>query len=192
MKVRTRVLPIALVAVLAAAAGTAWAVTQTGEDSGARRIVPPSGKLASGTTPSGAAYTVSRIDASAIGEPEDGTLCTQVATPAAGTRGCDPVPDADGRIHGQPWRPSFAQLGPDRFFTAVEPKGVSSMEVRVAGHGEPTRSRSIDAGAEGQLLLVVVAGRQVASSDPTSSRDYEVRLLDANGETVHKMTMSDS
>jgi hypothetical protein len=189
---RRRFLAAGLAAAFGAVAGTAWAVVQDADDADPSGVVPPSVELVHGRAPSGASYTVSRIDASALGESGTGTFCTQITTPAGGAQGCDPVPDADGRINGQPWRPSFAQLGTDRFFTAVAPKGVTSMEIRVKGSAEATRSQSIDAGAAGMLLLVVVEGRQVTSSDPASSRDYEVHLLDANADKVHEMTMRDS
>jgi len=191
MRGRRRFLSIGLAAAFAAAAGTAWAVSQGDDNPGPKGLVPTHGELAQGRAPSGGAYTVSRLDPAALGEPQTGAFCTRIATPAGGTQGCDPVPDADGRIHGQPWRPSFALLGADRFFTALAPKGVTTMEVQVMGEPEATRSQSIDAGAMGRLLIVVVEGPMVTSRDPASSLDYEVRLLDANGETVNEIAMSD-
>jgi len=83
-------------------------------------------------------------------------------------------------------------LGPDRFFAAVAAKGVTAMEVGVDGEGTTAASRSLDAGPAGTLLLVTVGGQIVSSRDPSSSRDYEVRFLDADGGTVRKIAMSDS
>jgi hypothetical protein len=191
MSGRRRLLTIGLAAAFAAAAGTTWAVTQDGDDARPTGLVPTSGELAQGRLPSGANYTLSRIDPAALGEAPTAAFCTRITTPAGGTQGCDPVPDADGRIHGQPWRPSFALLGTDRFFTALAPEGVTAMEVHVKGEAGATRSQSIDAGSLGKLLIATVGGPMVTSRDPSSSRDYVVALLGANGETVHEVAMSD-
>ncbi len=65
------------------------------------------------------------------------------------------------------------------------------MEVGVVGQANAARSRSLDAGSAGRLLLAIVGGRQTGSRDPSASRDYEVRLLDANGRRVSAVAMSD-
>jgi hypothetical protein len=191
MLVRRRVIPVSLVAAFAAAGGTAWAVAQDG-DPGPARPSPTTGVLARGAAPDGAMYEVSRIDPAARGEDPLDTFCAEIRSPVAAAQGCDPVPDADGRIHGQAWRPSLALLGGTRFFTAIAPKGVSSMEVRVVGKPAGSTSRSVDAGSAGTLLIVVLSGPVVTSRDPASSREYDVRLLDADGRAVQQVTMSDS
>jgi hypothetical protein len=88
-------------------------------------------------------------------------------------------------------RPSYSLLATDRFFSIVAPQGVTAMEVGVKGDDEVERSRSIDVGDAGTLLLVAVGGSVVTSRDPASSRDYEVRLLGTGGETVSEFAMSD-
>jgi hypothetical protein len=65
------------------------------------------------------------------------------------------------------------------------------MEVSVKGEPLVARSRSIDAGAAGRVLIVAVGGPTVTSRDPASSRDYAVRLLGPNGERVSEFAMSD-
>jgi hypothetical protein len=186
---RRRLLVFGLVAALAAAGGTAWAVTQANDS---RDLpAPTAGIVTQGTAPSGASYTLSRIDAQDLGQEPTEAVCFEIATPAASSHGCAPVPDGSGLIDGQPQRPSFALLGADRFFAAVAPKGVKAMQVRIAGEAKAAVSRSLDAGPAGTLLLVTVGGRTVSSRDPSSSRDYEVRLLDANGGTVRTVAMSD-
>jgi photosystem II stability/assembly factor-like uncharacterized protein len=82
-------------------------------------------------------------------------------------------------------------LGADRFFAAVAAKEVTAMEVGVDGEATTAASRSLDAGSTGTLLLVTVGGQTISSRDPASSRDYEVRFLDADGGTVRKIAMSD-
>jgi hypothetical protein len=144
-----------------------------------------------GTAPSGVSYTVSRIAAQDLGADPSKTFCFEIVTSAASAQGCAPVPDGSGLIDGQPQRPLFAQLGADRFFAAIAPRGVKAMEVTTAGEAKAAASRSFDAGSIGTLLLVTVGGRTVDSRDPSSWLDYEVRLLDANGSTVHKVAMSD-
>jgi hypothetical protein len=186
---RRRLLVFGLVAALAAAGGTAWAVTQADSPD---LPAPTAGIVAQGTAPSGASYTISQIDAQDLGEDPSKAFCFEIVTPAASSQGCAPVPDGSGLIDGQPQRPSFALLGADRFFAAVAPRvGVKAMQVRIDGEAKAAASRSLDAGSAGTLLLVTVGGRTVDSRDPSSSRDYEVRLLDANGGTVRKVAMSD-
>jgi hypothetical protein len=184
-----RLLVFGLVAAVAAAGGTAWAVTQA--DNAPGLPAPTAGIVAQGTAPSGAPYTIARIDAQRLGEDPSKAFCFEIATPAARGQGCDPVPDEAGRINGQPQRPSFGLLGSDRFFTAIAPRGVEAMEVRVVGQGDAATSRSLDAGPAGRVLLAVVGGRTTGSRDPSASRDYEVRLLDANGRSVRAIAMSD-
>gem|GEM_PF-3948641 len=82
-------------------------------------------------------------------------------------------------------------LGADRFLLAVAPPGVKTMEVGIVGEAKTTSSRSLDVGAAGKLLVVMVGGPPVTSRDPASSRDYNVRLLDADGKTVQEATKSD-
>ena len=65
------------------------------------------------------------------------------------------------------------------------------MEVAVVGQANAATSRSIDAGPAGTLLVVTVGGRMTGSRDPSASRDYEVRLLDANGRIVREIAVSD-
>jgi hypothetical protein len=185
-----RLLVFGLVAALAAAGGTAaWAVTQA--DNASDLPAPTVGIVALGMAPSGATYTISRIDAQQVGEDPSKAFCFEISTPAASAQGCAPVPDEAGLINGQPQRPSFALLGSDRFFVAVAPRGVEAMKVGVVGQGEAGTSRSFDAGPAGRLLLAIVGGRMTGSRDPSASRDYEVRLLDANGRSVRAVAMSD-
>jgi hypothetical protein len=127
-------LVLGLVAALAAAGGTAWAVTQT--DDAPDLPAATAGIVAQGTAPSGATYTISRIDAQQVGEDPSNAFCFEISTPAASAQGCAPAPDEAGLINGQPQRPSFALLGSDRFFAAVAPRGVEAMEVRVRRAGE--------------------------------------------------------
>jgi hypothetical protein len=184
-----RLLVFGLVAALAAAGGTAWAVTQA--DNAPGLPAPTAGIVAQGTAPSGAPYTISRIDAQQVGKDPSDAFCFEIATPAASGQGCAPVPDDAGRINGEPQRPSFALLGSDRFFAAVAPRGVEAMEVGVVGQANAATSRSIDAGPAGTLLVATVGGRMTGSRDPSASRDYEVRLLDAHGRTVRAIAVSD-
>jgi len=65
------------------------------------------------------------------------------------------------------------------------------MEVGVVGQGNAGTSQSLDAGPAGRLLVAIVGGRMTGSRDPSASRDYEVRLLDANGRSVRAVAMSD-
>jgi hypothetical protein len=158
---------------------------------------PTTEELARGTAPSGASWTLAGIDPGEFGDAyfaEHPTewVCTALTTSAGpGTQGCSPVPDAEGRFEGKPLKPSYSLLATDRFFTIVAPKGVAAMEVSVKGESTGTRSRSIDAGAAGKLLLVAVGGPTVTSRDPASSRDYDVRLLGSKGEAVSQFAMSD-
>jgi hypothetical protein len=184
-----RFLVFGLVAAVAAAGGTAWAVTQA--DTGPGLPAPPAGIVAQGTAPSGATYTISRIEAQQVGEDPSGAFCFEIATPGPRAQACAPVPDEAGLINGQPQRPSFAILGSDRFFVAVAPRGVDAMEVGVVGQGKAATSRSLDAGPAGRALLAIVGGRQTGSRDPSASRDYELRLLDANGRRVRAIAVSD-
>lgn len=185
-----RLLVFGLVAALAAAGGTAaWAVSQA--DNAPDLPAPTAGIVAQGTAPSGATYTISRIDAQQVGEDPSKAFCFEISTPAASAQGCAPVPDEAGLINGQPQRPSFALLGSDRFFAAIAPRGVEAMDVRVVGQANAATSRSLDAGPAGTLLLATVGGRKTGSRDPSASRDYEVRLLDAKGRSVRAVAMSD-
>jgi hypothetical protein len=185
---RRRFLTLGLAAAFAVAGGTAW-VAQGG-DSSPGPPPPTSGVIAHGKAPSGAEYEIARIESSAMGHPD--AFCTEISSPAGAARGCDPVPDGDGRINGQPWRPSMSVIGSDRFFTALAPQGVTAMEVQVMGGAKAPTSRTVDAGSFGKFLVVAAPGRMVNSRDPGSSREYEVRLLDVNGGTVQQARMSDS
>jgi len=189
-----RILSLGLAAAFAVAGGTAWAVAQT-DDSGPDRPttmpVPTDGRVAEGALPSGGEYTISRVDPARFNADPTRWFCTEIVTRASGTQGCDPVPDEDGRLDGEPLRPSYALLGTDRFFSIIAPQGVTSMEVRIQGQAKATSARAIDAGPVGELLVAVVAGPMVTSRDPATSRDYEVRLLGPNAETVHQIAMSD-
>jgi hypothetical protein len=187
---RGRVIPLGLVAAFAVAGGTAWAVTQAGEPS-LGGFAPTSGVVAHGIAPSGRDYTVSRIDPAQFGRNGADAFCAEIRTPVAAAQGCNPVSDANGRINGQPLRPSLALLGTDRFFTILAPEGVEAMEVRVEGQAKSWSSRSLAADSAGKLLIVPVDGPMVTSRDPTSSRRYEVRLLGANGETIREIAASD-
>lgn len=184
-----RLLVFAMVAAVAAAGGTAWAVSQA--DNTSDLPAPTAGIVAQGTAPSGATYTISRIDAQQLGEDPSDAFCFEIATPAASAQGCAPAPDEAGLINGEPQRPSFALLGSDRFFAAIAPIGVESMEVGVVGQAKAATSRSLDAGSAGTLLVATVGGRMTGSRDPSASRDYEVRLLDANGRSVRTLAASD-
>jgi hypothetical protein len=184
-----RLLVFGLVVALAAAGGTAWAVTQA--DNAPGLPAPTAGIVAQGTAPSGATYTISRIDPEQVGKDPSDAFCFEIATPGPSAQACAPVPDEAGRINGQPQRPSFALLGSDRFFVAVAPRGVNAMKVGVVGQGNAGTSQSLDGGSAGGLLLAIVGGRMTGSRDPSASRDYEVRLLDANGRSVRAIAMSD-
>jgi hypothetical protein len=185
---RRRFFSLGLIAALAAVGGTAWAVTQSGDPNPVKRT---SGVLAQGLTAGGDGYTISRIDAGAFGMAPTRAFCTQISTSAAGAQGCHLVPDKDGRVAGQELRIAPTLLGGTRFFTTLAPEGVTAMEVRVKGEAKAAASRSLDAGSAGTLLVAVVEGPIVSSRDPASSRDYEVRLLGADGETVHEVAASD-
>jgi hypothetical protein len=184
-----RFLVFGLVAAVAAAGGTAWAVTQA--DNAPGLPAPTAGIVAQGTAPSGAPYTISRIDPQQVGKDPSDAFCFEISTPGPRAQACAPVPDEAGLINGQPQRPSFALLGSDRFFVAVAPRGVDAMKVGVVGQGNAGTSQSLDAGAAGRLLVAIVGGRMTGSRDPSASRDYEVRLLDANGRSVRAVAVSD-
>jgi hypothetical protein len=186
---RRRLLVAGLVAGSAVVGGTAC-----GDPQGDDRPDGPAttaGQVAEGTAPSGAVYTISRVSGPELGQDESEAFCFEIATPAASSRGCAPVPDENGLIDGQAQRPSFAVLGADRFFAAVAAARVTAMEVGVDGEATTGASRSLDAGSAGTLLLVTVGGQTISSRDPSSSRDYEVRFLDADGGTVRKIAVSD-
>jgi hypothetical protein len=185
-----RLLVFGLVAALAAVGGTAaWAVTQA--DNARGLPGPTAGIVTQGTAPSGAPYTISRIDPQQVGKDPSDAFCFEISTPGPGAQACAPVPDEAGLINGQPQRPSFALLGSDRFFVAVAPRGVDAMKVGVVGQGDAGTSRAFDARPAGRLLVAIVGGRMTGSRDPSASRDYEVRLLDANGRTVRAIAVSD-
>jgi len=184
-----RFLVFGLVAAVAAAGGTAWAVTQADTPPGLPAAT--AGIVAQGTAPSGAPYTISRIDPQQVGRDPSEAFCFEISTPGPRAQACAPVPDEAGRINGQPQRPSFALLGSDRFFVAIAPRGVDAMKVGVVGQGHAGTSRSFDAGPAGRLLLAIVGGRMTGSRDPSASRDYEVRLLDANGRSLRAIAVSD-
>jgi len=184
-----RFLVFGLVAAVAAAGGTAWAVTQADNPPGLPAAT--AGIVAQGTAPSGAPYTISRIDPQQVGRDPSEAFCFEISTPGPRAQACAPVPDEAGRINGQPQRPSFALLGSDRFFVAIAPRGVDAMKVGVVGQGHAGTSRSFDAGPAGRLLLAIVGGRMTGSRDPSASRDYEVRLLDANGRSLRAIAVSD-
>lgn len=174
---------------MAAAGGTAWAVSQA--DDAPDLPAPTAGMVARGTAPSGAIYTISRIDARQVGADPSDAFCFEIATQGPRAQACAPVPDEAGLINGQAQRPSFALLGSDRFFVAVAPRGVEAMEVGVVGQASAATSRSIDAGPAGTLLVAVVGGRMTGSREPSASRDYELRLLDASGRSVRAVAVSD-
>lgn len=184
-----RFLIFGLVAAVAAVGGTAWAVTRA--DNAPGLPAPTAGIVAQGTAPSGAPYTISRIDPQQVGKDPSEAFCFEISTPGPRAQACAPVPDEAGRINGQPQRPSFALLGSDRFFVAIAPRGVDAMKVGLVGQGNAGTSRSFDAGPAGRLLLTVVGGRMTGSRDPSASREYEVRLLDANGRSLHVIAVSD-
>jgi hypothetical protein len=190
---RRRILPLGLAAVFALAGGTAWAVTQADDAASDRPTTPPvpTGKVAEGTAPSGETYTVSRLDPAQFKADPGTWFCREIVTGAASAAGCDPVADQNLEIDGQPLKPSFALLGSDRFFSMIAPDGVTSMEVQVKGGDKTTAAKAADAGSLGTLLVAVVGGREVTSRDPSTSRDYEVRLLGPDGETLHEFAMSD-
>ena len=188
---RRLVFSLGLAVAFAAAAGTALAVTQGGESQSAQ-LSRPTGILAQGEGRNGDPYELSRIDPAERGADPEVAFCTQIRTPAAAAQACAPVPDADGRIGGRPWRPSLAVLGTSRFFTAIAPDEVTAMEVQIEGEAGAATSRSIDAGPAGKLLMVTMGGPVISSRNPASARDYTVRLLDASGQTVDEATMSES
>jgi hypothetical protein len=190
-------LAISLAALFVVAGGSAWALGHDGDPPPGVAPKPTTGELARGTTPSGQSYTLSRIDPVEFGDPYFAKhptewFCTTLTTSAGpATQGCSPIPDQEGRFEGKPLEPSYSLLATDRFFTIVAPKDVDAMEVTVDGEAEAIRSRSIDAGSAGKLLIAAVGGPVVGSRDPSSSRDYGVRLLRADGETVSEFVMSD-
>lgn len=191
MAAKRRFLGLGLAAAFAVAGGTAWAVAQD-DDPGPAGFAPTTGApLAQGDAPSGVGYEVSRVDPADLGVDPTEAFCIEIRTPVAASQGCRLVSDADGRIAGQPWRPGMSLLGSDRFFSTLAPAGVTAMEVSIEGETGARRSQALDAGPHGKLLLAIVGGPPVTSRDPASSRDYEVRLLGANGETVQQATMRD-
>jgi hypothetical protein len=188
---RKRRLPVlGFVAVFAAVGGTSWAISQD-NDRGPEGFVTPTRVLAKGSAPSGLDYSISHLDPGEFGKDSTEALCIMIKTRVAATQGCELAPDEDGLIDGQPFRPSISLLGADRFFTTLAPAGVTSMEVTTVGEGKAASSQSIDAGSVGRLLVVHVGGPVVSSRDPESSRQYDVRLLDADGNTVRRANASD-
>ena len=150
------------------------------------------GVVEQGIAPSGVTYTVTAIDPEGFGQKSGEAFCFEIATTNAKARSCAPAPDEDGLINGQPPRPSFALLGPDRFFAAIAPKAVRTMRIKPDGEvGEAATSRSIDAGVVGTLMFAVVGGRPVSSRDPSSSRDYQVELIDDQDRVVRTVVVSD-
>jgi hypothetical protein len=150
------------------------------------------GVVKQGIAPSGVTYTVTAIDPESRGQKSGEAFCFEIATTNAKARICAPAPDEDGLINGQPPRPSFALLGPDRFFAAIPPKGVRTMRIKPDGEAEgAATSRSIDAGLVGTLMFAVVGGRPVSSRDPSSSRDYQVELIDDQNKIVRTVVVSD-
>jgi hypothetical protein len=145
-----------------------------------------------GIAPSGVTYTVTAIDPEGRGQKSGEAFCFEIATTNGEARICTPAPDEDGLINGQPPRPSFALLGPDRFFAAIAPKGVRTMRIKPDGEvGAAATSRSIDAGVVGTLMFTVVGGPPVSSRDPSSSRDYQVELIDDQNRIVRTVVVSD-
>jgi hypothetical protein len=134
---------------------------------------------------------ISRIDPAQFKADPAKWFCAEIVTSISGTQGCHPVPDDDGRVDGEPLKPSYALLGTDRFFSLVAPNGVTTMEVRVAGDAKSVQARAIDAGPAGKFLVATVGGPTVTSRDHASSLDYEVRLVGSDGETVRQIAMSD-
>lgn len=150
------------------------------------------GVVKQGIAPSGVTYTVTAIDPESRGQKPGEAFCFEIATTNAAARMCAPAPDGDGLINGQPPRPAFALLGPDRFFAAIAPKGVRTMRIKPDGKAEAAApSRSIDAGVVGTLMFAVVGGRPVRSGDPSSSRDYQVELIDDQDRIVRTAVVSD-
>jgi|SRR5215208_2454167 len=149
------------------------------------------GVVEQGIAPSGVTYTVTAIDPESLGQKSGEAFCFEIATTNAKARSCAPAPDEDGLINGQPPRPSFALLGPDRFFAGIAPKGVRTMRIKPDGEGAAATSRSIDAGVVGTLMFTVVGGRPVSSRDPSSSRDYQVELIDDQNRIVRTVVVSD-
>jgi hypothetical protein len=194
---RKHLLPLALASMFVLAGGSAWAVSQGDDAPEPAQFKPTTGELVRGTTSSGDDYTLSGIDPVAFGDPyfaqhPSEWFCTALTTSSGpATQGCSPVPDAKGQFEGEPLKPSYSLLGANRFFWIIAPGGVAAMEVTVKGETESTRARSIDAGAAGKLLLAAVGGPLVTSRDPSSSRDYTVRLLDPGGGVVNEFTMTD-
>ena len=187
---RRRFLPLGFAAAFAIAGGTAWAVSEGGD----RHPVgpaPTSGVLAQGTAPSGNDYVISRIEPGELGMDPTEMFCTEIKTPVSRTQGCELIPDQFGEATAQPVRPSLALLGADRFITALAPTGAKAMEVGVEGQAKTTASQSFDVGVAGELLVVVVSGPPVISRDPSTSRDYKVRLLGEHGETINETTKKD-
>lgn len=183
-----RFLPLGLAVVFAVVGGTAWAFT-AGDDPDTVGPAATSGVLAQGTAPSGNDYVISRIEPAELGMDPTDMFCTEIKTSVSRTQGCELIPDRFGEA--QAVRPSMALLGTDRFITALAPKGAKAMEVAVEGQATTTASRSVDAGAAGQLLVVVVSGPPVTSRDPSTSREYKVRLLGEHGATIHETTKKD-
>jgi hypothetical protein len=153
---------------------------------------PGVGVVEQGIAPSGVTYTVTAIDPDSRGQKSGEAFCFEIATTNGNARSCAPGPDADGLINGQPPRPSFALVGPDRFFAAIAPKGVRRMRIKPDGEAKvAVTSRSIDAGVVGTLMFAVVGGRPVSSRDPSSSRDYQVELIDDQNGLVRTVVVSD-
>ena len=189
MKGKRRWLSLGLAAAFAVAGGTAWAINEGGE-------APPDGPapttavLAEGTAPSGESYTISRNEPGEVGADPTEVFCTEIKTETSRTQGCELIPDRLG-VEGQQARPSMSLLGTDRFILAVAPPGVEAMEIGVGGENKTAVSQSLDAGAAGKLLVVMLSGPPVTSREPASSRDYKVRLVDGDGNTVQETTKSD-
>lgn len=186
-------LVLGLVAALAVAGGTTWAIAQ--DDGSSPWPAPTNDVLAVGTAPSKSSYEIATIDPSVVDADPAKLFCFQIRTEDGGkqvgrTQGCSPAADA---IDGRELRPGYSLLGTDRFFTMLAPEGVSSMEVSVDGNAGTgvARSEALDAGALGKLLVVMVGGPQVTSRDPASFQDYEIRLLDASGKTVREIDAGD-
>lgn len=183
---------LGLVAALAVAGGTTWAIAQ--DDAGSPWPAQPSEVLAAGTAPSNSSYEIARIEPSRVGADPAEAFCFQIRTvddagqQVGRTQGCDLTADA---ADGRELRPSFTLLGTDRFFTMLAPEGVTAMEVQISGEAKApaAKSEALDAGAAGKLLVVTAGGPMVSSRNPASFQDYEVRLLGPSGEMVHEITM---
>lgn len=193
MSIRPSAVLLGLVAAVAVAGGTTWAIAQ--DDASPQWPVPTTKVLATGTAPSDNSYEVAHIDPESAGADPAKAFCYQIRVADSDgrqvgrTQGCDLTAKA---LDGQELRPSYTLLGSDRFFTILAPEGVTAMEVRIKGDTEAAKSRTIDTGTVGKLLMVTVGGPIISSRNAASFQDYDVRLLGPDGETVDEIPMGES